>query len=290
MAQRRGSKSISPDDLLFLTRHDGAKLKRLKEFLNWKDIRKNVKQPEETTISNVGTTLPFEIGEVVTEEDQQQPIDDDSTDNGLGPNGLTKSNSANNLAASTNKKKLASDSAGGLKKRAYFYWDPLSSLVAEATKGVIRDFEPLDADLNAEEAKEESMRRLREADLITRNMSKTEYMEYTECRQASFTYKKAKKFRDWLGIPLSVTEYRLSDEVLEIVGFMATELVRKVTEGALMIAEAEVSASHREYDEDLSMGGLFKAPEQKSPILPRHIQCFVQQGIISSPNNKLCLY
>ena len=38
-----GVRSISTDDLIFLIRHDKAKVSRLKTFLSWKDVRKNVK-------------------------------------------------------------------------------------------------------------------------------------------------------------------------------------------------------------------------------------------------------
>lgn len=44
------------------------------------------------------------------------------------------------------------------------------------------------------------LQRLREADEVTRKMTREEYLEFAECRQASFTYKKIKKFRDWLNL------------------------------------------------------------------------------------------
>src|SRR6202451_66955 len=46
-ASRRGSRSISTDDLIFLIRHDRAKVSRLKTFLSWKDVRKNVKDSDD---------------------------------------------------------------------------------------------------------------------------------------------------------------------------------------------------------------------------------------------------
>jgi hypothetical protein len=83
---------------------------------------------------------------------------------------------------------------------------------------------------------------------MTKNMSKEEYMKYTEARKASFTYKKAKKvphtgakcthdttrhdttrhdttrrthslgkhlqFRDWLGP--SISALKLHDDVIEV--------------------------------------------------------------------------
>jgi len=45
-ASLRGSKTIGPEDLIFLVRHEPAKVSRLKEFLSWKEVRKNVKTTE----------------------------------------------------------------------------------------------------------------------------------------------------------------------------------------------------------------------------------------------------
>jgi transcription initiation protein SPT3 len=269
---------------LFITRHDGPKLKRLKDFLTWKDIRKNIKQSEETTVANVASTLPFEIGEVVEEEDEEP-----NNDSAVALPSKAGS-SAPGLPAGKPAATAASSQASA-RRRAYFFWDVLSSLVCDLSDGNIRDLDPIDTDLNSGQIKEESLRRLRDADQLTRTMTKAEYIEYTECRQASFTYKKAKKFRDWIGIPLSVTEYRLSDEVLEIVGFMASELVRRITEGALHHLEQDkpsnAAGAGGSPEDDLAMGGLFKAPQQKTPILPRHIQAFVLEQTLS--NKRLCL-
>lgn len=40
------------------------------------------------------------------------------------------------------------------------------------------------------EAHEDSLARLRQADEATKGMTKEEYVHYSECRQASFTFKK----------------------------------------------------------------------------------------------------
>jgi transcription initiation protein SPT3 len=39
--------------------------------------------------------------------------------------------------------------------------------------------------------------RLKVADQVTRSMTQEEYIYYSECRQASFTYKKLKRFKEW---------------------------------------------------------------------------------------------
>jgi hypothetical protein len=43
-AARRSSKSISVDDLIFLIRHDRAKVNRLRTYLSWKDVRKKARE------------------------------------------------------------------------------------------------------------------------------------------------------------------------------------------------------------------------------------------------------
>ena len=48
-----------------------------------------------------------------------------------------------------------------------------------------------------EKAYEEQKYRLKKADDVTQEMSREEYIYYAECRQASFTFKKLKRFRDW---------------------------------------------------------------------------------------------
>ena len=45
-AQRRGSRFITAEDLIFLVRHNTEKVNRLRLFLSWKDVRKNVKEKE----------------------------------------------------------------------------------------------------------------------------------------------------------------------------------------------------------------------------------------------------
>lgn len=41
------------------------------------------------------------------------------------------------------------------------------------------------------------LEKLRVVDELTSKMSKDEYIYFSECRQASFTYKKSRKFREW---------------------------------------------------------------------------------------------
>lgn len=43
LASKRGARYLSAEDLIFLIRHDRAKVNRLRTYLSWKDVRKHAK-------------------------------------------------------------------------------------------------------------------------------------------------------------------------------------------------------------------------------------------------------
>lgn len=43
LAVRRGARYLTAEDLIFLIRHDRAKVNRLRTYLSWKDVRKHAK-------------------------------------------------------------------------------------------------------------------------------------------------------------------------------------------------------------------------------------------------------
>lgn len=59
LANRRGVRSISVADLIFLIRHDKAKVSRLRTFLSWKDVRKNVKDSDDKGGADAGDAADF---------------------------------------------------------------------------------------------------------------------------------------------------------------------------------------------------------------------------------------
>ncbi|KAJ2842355.1 Transcription initiation protein spt3, partial [Coemansia erecta] len=84
------------------------------------------------------------------------------------------------------------------------------------------------------DAQSDSLKRLRDADEITKQMTRDEYVHYSECRQASFTYRKNKRFRDWAHMSTYI-DTKLNDEIIDILGFLTFEMVSKITETALRI-------------------------------------------------------
>ena len=93
-------------------------------------------------------------------------------------------------------------------------------------------------------------------------MTREEYQHYSDCRQASFTYRKgkysgfilstesslnifylsllAKRFREFLNLPNQL-DLKANDDTIDIVGFLAFEMVRSLT-----VAGLSVKKSHEE--------------------------------------------
>ncbi|KDQ64166.1 hypothetical protein JAAARDRAFT_201557 [Jaapia argillacea MUCL 33604] len=87
------------------------------------------------------------------------------------------------------------------------------------------------------EAHEASILRLKEADDATKQMTREEYQHYSDCRQASFTYRKAKRFRDFLNLPTQL-DLKANDDTVDIVGFLAFEMVRSLTISGLEVKKS----------------------------------------------------
>lgn len=79
------------------------------------------------------------------------------------------------------------------KARVKFTWDSLYTMA-----NILSDDEDEEEDEEEKAAYLDQADRLLAADTMTQSMSKDEYIYYSECRQASFTYKKSKKFREFV--------------------------------------------------------------------------------------------
>src|ERR1700677_623303 len=89
-----------------------------------------------------------------------------------------------------------------------------------------------------EEQNEATLARLASADERTKNMSREDYMNWSECRQASFTFRKGKRFKEWAGFGI-VTDSKPNDDIVDILGFLTFEIVQTLTEEALRVKAAE---------------------------------------------------
>ncbi|EEH20155.2 hypothetical protein PABG_02414 [Paracoccidioides brasiliensis Pb03] len=240
LAARRGNRSISTDDLIFLIRHDKAKVSRLKTFLSWKDVRKNVKDSDDKGGA-------------------------DAADFGAGDDPLAGAGVAgpSDVAAKPKNKRA----------KVGLPWD-LNNLYSVQV--------PEREDEEDEEEEEQNyatLQRLANADERTKNMTREEYVFWSDCRQASFTFRKAKRFREWAGFGI-VTDFRPNDDIVDILGFLTFEIVQTLTEEALKVKEQEdrgkkgrgASDDGEKTKKRKRETGLFDPPEEgRTPIEPRHI-------------------
>ncbi|KAF9226791.1 TFIID-18kDa-domain-containing protein [Gyrodon lividus] len=192
LANRRGARYLTAEDLIFLIRHDRGKVNRLRTYLSWKDVRKHAK--------------------------------DGGGDGGGGVEVETLEDGADD--------KLASKAQ---KITIKLPWE-ISTIYSEVLRqsGHQSDDEEDEDDIEAHEA---SIQRLKEADDATRQMTREEYQHYSDCRQASFTYRKAKRFKDFLNLPPHL-DLKANDDTVDIVGFLAFEMVRSLTLAGLDVKKA----------------------------------------------------
>ncbi|KAI0732820.1 TFIID-domain-containing protein [Fomitopsis betulina] len=187
LATRRGARYLSAEDLIFLIRHDRAKVNRLRTYLSWKDVRKHAKDSG------------GDGGGGVEVENLEDGADDKLT-------------------------------AKAQKITIKLPWE-IMTIYSDVLH---TDDEEDEDDIEAHEA---SIQRLKEADDATRQMTREEYQHYSDCRQASFTYRKAKRFREFLNLPASL-DLKQNDDTVDIVGFLAFEMVRSLTIAGLEVKKA----------------------------------------------------
>ncbi|KAG1496041.1 hypothetical protein G6F47_006331 [Rhizopus delemar] len=199
-ASRRNSRHLSGEDLIFLMRHDRAKVNRLRSFLSWKDVRKNAKDASGDQIDDV-------VGETNTGKLHRSII-----------------------------------------KLPWELVNQFSDVIAKSISGE-EDSEGEDET----EAYKESIQQLKDADEVTRVMTKEEYVHYSECRQASFTYRKSKKFRDWVNMS-SIVDIKPNDDIIDCLGFLAYEIVSKITLTAIKIKRDVMEAAGEQEDEPKGLG------------------------------------
>ncbi|KAI8339647.1 transcription initiation factor IID, 18kD subunit-domain-containing protein [Chlamydoabsidia padenii] len=200
-ASRRNSRYLNAEDLIFLMRHDRAKVNRLRSFLSWKDVRKN------------------------TKDGSGDPVEDMMEDTNAGKDGK--------LYRSIIK----------------LSWE----LVNQFSDVIVKPNNPEDEsdDEDELEAYNDSIQRLRHADEVTKAMTREEYVHYSECRQASFTYRKGKRFREWANVSAFV-EVKPNDDIVDSLGFLTYEMVSKLTAMALQIKRDLMEADGKKEEEGLT--------------------------------------
>ncbi|KAJ9416760.1 hypothetical protein QL093DRAFT_2446514 [Fusarium oxysporum] len=133
-----------------------------------------------------------------------------------------------------------------------------------------------DEDLHAE-SNEATLDKLRRADEKTKKMTAEEYVTFSEYRHASFTWRKVKRFREWSGLGV-IADHKPTDDSLDILGFLTSEMVQRLTVIALLIQQQEVGGCQclkgkSVFSTDDKREGLFTSPNPKRPpIDTRHIR------------------
>ena len=223
-----------------MIRHDKAKTARLKTFLSWKDVRKSARESDDKG----GDAADAAVG-----------------DDALG--GVDVAGGPSMPVSELSKRS---------KKKVKLPWDISSFFSEQLPEGEDED------DEEEEEANAATIVRLQAADRRTRGMTRDEYVHYSECRQASFTYKKAKRFREWAGFGI-VTDSKPNDDIVDILGFLLYDIVQTLTEEALKVKQEEDLNKSRNGDSDAQSKkrkretGLFDPPEEgTTPVTPKHVR------------------
>ncbi|KAJ3164950.1 hypothetical protein HDU88_004931 [Geranomyces variabilis] len=159
------------------------------------------------------------------------------------------------------------------RRKIKFSWDLINHYGS-----VLEDDDEDDDDEDQQLADDMQHARLREADEVTRKMTKEEYMYYSECRQASFVFKKAQRFRKWCEMG-RYYENKPVGEINEILGFLGYEMVRKLTETALRVKREWDHTHHddereqrEQRERDKRNFGLFAKPtNEQTPLHTVHI-------------------
>ncbi|KAG5802115.1 hypothetical protein H9Q74_013335 [Fusarium xylarioides] len=99
---------------------------------------------------------------------------------------------------------------------------------------------PPGGDADAVQISEKSRERLIWADEVTSKMSSEEYTKWCSYRKASLHRAKEARFREWACIGV-VADLRKKDDAIEILGSIAVEMVKRLTDKALSIQAHEIT-------------------------------------------------
>lgn len=225
LSMLRHARTLAPEDFIFLVRYDRAKVNRLRTYLSWKEVRKNAKED-----SGGGGAGEVDLNAAVEDVDMAKAQGSISRKVRVKLPWEVSHIYADYLiagaGAGTGPSNTTAD--GGL-------LPPEVNGAAQRLQQPTADEELDDDD---QEAMRDSLKRLKEADDATIRMTREEYEHYSECRAASFTFRKGKKFRDFISSS-TYLDVRPNDDIVDVLGFLAFEVVRELTLGAKVAWEQE---------------------------------------------------
>lgn len=280
LARRRGARSIAVDDIMFLIRHDSAKVNRLSTYLAWKDVRKNARDQDSGAPG--GADGPDIMDDPAAALGGQDKRVQKTKRVGLfwkPQNAFAIPMSAVNMSKGT--KRARGEAGHAPEEVTEEETDPVTG--DDVLEGVVDNGADADAlgegdtDEEDSEATQIMNERLRSADLRTQNMTREEYVHWSECRQASFTFRKAKRFKEWAGLS-QITDSRLQDDIMDVMGFLTFEIVANLTGAAIKLKARWESKHKRDEPDRPQTGHLFKQPNrQETVLLPEHIRAAYAQ-------------
>ncbi|KAL2169523.1 hypothetical protein VTG60DRAFT_5916 [Thermothelomyces hinnuleus] len=211
---------MTTNDVLFQVRHDPERLARLQNYMRWKDIRKRARIRAGETTDHV--------------TDVADPGADDDDHHHHHHDGDTEA-PIWSAAVRTPPPSLLLPPWSLLSM--FPHASDIPSVIAAASlTDQDGDDEANNNNNNNKKKREPLLAWLARHDEHTRRMKADEYHAWSDCRTASFTYRRKRAFAEWCGGGAAVDD---DDDVLEIVGFLACEWVQTLTERALAVKKKE---------------------------------------------------
>lgn len=165
----RSSRFLSAEDLIFLIRDDRGKVNRLRTYLSWKDVRKKAKEDDEggdVDVDEAGQCFCASNVNVTRKECYQ----------GQEAHCQVVVGTFDAVLRVSARTSYAAEQGGGRRRRRR----RRAASTRRHHAATSREFR-----LQAQ-----SLTMIQDADEITKKMTKDEYVHYSDCRQASFTYRK----------------------------------------------------------------------------------------------------
>lgn len=247
LAARRGSARFTVNDLLFQVRHNPARIGRLRNFLRWRRIRKTATKMTEKKPGDGGEPDADDDAEAILAEESGGEAD--MMDGGaeaalpLGPSPATKSG-AMDIFAPPLPWSVASlfphshDVLQGIDIED----DDEEDTVPLEPAGSGGGLPSLVVVVRSCRNPNSRLARLLKDDERTRDMTSAEYAAWSDARTGgSFLLRKKQLFREWTGLGV-IADYKASEEVPGILGFLVSEWVQSITEEALRIKRQEDEA------------------------------------------------
>ncbi|KAH6838364.1 transcription initiation factor IID, 18kD subunit-domain-containing protein [Chaetomium sp. MPI-CAGE-AT-0009] len=234
LAARRGQSRFTTNDIIFQVRNDAGRLARLRNHMHWKQIRRRAKVKDDDAANDLDLD---DVDDLIEDEDGHGDAEaPEVVDSNSDPS--TPQPKKDGKVVMTSGPEVSIPPLPWSVLSMFPHAAEIPSLAAldsnEGARG--EDSSPLPGSTTNRWL----LARLMKNDERTRAMTAEEYRAWSECRAASFTYRKKKIFREWCGLGV-IADHKAKDDVLEILGFLTSEWVHALTERALEVQQQEMA-------------------------------------------------